>query len=375
MDLEESPVKGAVRLSVEHIGLENFRNYELASMELSPGLNIVFGKNAQGKTNLLEAVHLLSTTRILRGSKDAEAIREGCDKAQLRATLSGAGTELGLQLQAKVRKRAFLNGMALPRASDLLGRAPSVCFSASSIPIVRGEPSDRRLFLDIEISQVSPSYLQHLSVYKRALEQRNALLRLSQEALQPSEHFEAWECEMACHGSSIRALRAKFLADLRPHAGECYAALSGAELMSIAYEPHGDEVEESHLLQAYARERARDILRGTSTVGPHRDSFSITIANRDARAFGSQGQQRTAVIALKLGVLRLAAERLGFAPILLLDDVFSDLDLLRRGKLLEMVDAHPGQVLITGTEVEQVAPSMLSRANLIEIRAGQVFQR
>ena len=188
--------------AVDTLRLEGFRNYSHLDLRLSPGFNVVSGSNAQGKTNLLESLYLLGTTRLLRGQKDAEAIQDGADRAAVEVELAGSGTRIGMGLERGARKRARINGLALPRAADLIGRLPVVCVSAADMAIVRGEPADRRLFLDLELSALSPAYLHHFALYKRAQEQRGALLRQSRERPIPGDLYEPWEAAMAMHGNS-----------------------------------------------------------------------------------------------------------------------------------------------------------------------------
>ncbi|MBI3721047.1 MAG: AAA family ATPase, partial [Fimbriimonas ginsengisoli] len=183
------------RFGVSRCALEAFRNYEELKVEFSEGLNVLAGPNAQGKTNLLEALALVSTTRLLRGQRDSEAILEGRDRARVHVSLLDGPTELGMTIERGTRKRALLNGLELPRASDLLGRLPSVSVTSEDLEIVRGEPSERRLFLDLELSSLYPAYLRHLTLYKRALEQRNALLRA--QSWSAAAAYEPWEEQLA----------------------------------------------------------------------------------------------------------------------------------------------------------------------------------
>jgi DNA replication and repair protein RecF len=243
------------------------------------------------------------------------------------AELAETGTVVSIELRRGVRKRAMLNGASLPRPSDVLGRIPTVSFSAGDLAIVRGDPSDRRHFLDAELSQIYPAYLRHLSVYKRALEQRNALLKRAQESFVEDEAFEAWEADLFNHGVEIRRARLEWVAQIEPAVREAHGDLGGGEEVSLTYLEHDDG--------DLAGSRTDDVRRGFTGIGPHRDDLAIEVGGADARSFGSQGQQRTAVIALKLAVLDSAAGVLGVPPVLLLDDVFSDLDAGRRARLVE----------------------------------------
>ncbi|MFY9233094.1 MAG: DNA replication/repair protein RecF [Fimbriimonadaceae bacterium] len=357
---------------VRELALENFRNYASLHTDLLQGLNVLVGANAQGKTNFLEAIYLLSTTRLLRGMRDAEAVREGSDRAVVSAELQHTHTQVSITLEQRVRKRASLNGMSLPRAADLIGRLPSVCISTADLPIVRGEPADRRMFLDLELSQLRPAYLRDLTLYKRALEQRNALLRASQEEPQPAALFEPWESQIAEHGASLRDHRKSFIAQLSPAVRELHSQMSDGESFRIEYNQRDDPTTAAEIAEALERTRPGDIARSGTSVGPHRDDVAMEVGGRDARLYGSQGQQRTAVIALKLATLRVAEEELGAPPMLLLDDILSDLDERRRAMLVELVLGRSGQAVLTCTEASAAGQDILNRAKVFVVEAGMV---
>ena len=330
------------------------------------------GRTPRGKTNLLESLYLLGTTRLLRGQRDAEAIRDGEERATVEATLAGSGTRLGVSLERGARKRARINGLALPRAADLIGRLPVVCVSAADMAIVRGEPSDRRLLLDLELSALSPAYLHHFALYKRAQEQRGALLRLSRERAVAAETFEPWEAGMATHGAHLRLAREDYVARLVAPTREVHARMGGGEALDLRYEAKDEARDEEGLRALYAENRGAEIARGASLYGPHRDDLRLEIEGRDARLFGSQGQQRTAVIALKMATLEVAREERGVAPLLLLDDILSDLDETRRAMLVEVVLDRAGQAVLTCTEASAAGERILSQAKLFSVRAGSV---
>ena len=361
-------------LSVSSVHLEGFRNYESETVHLARGFNILAGKNAQGKTNFLEAIYLLSTTRLLRGQRDAEAIRQGHSKAVAAVELSESETRLSMLLESGIRKRASINGLSLPRAADLIGRLPCVCVSTLDMAIVRGEPSDRRLFLDLELSALSPGYLRHLTLYKRALEQRNALLRDSREWMQPVEMFAVWEDAIAIHGAAIRVAREEFVSRLSPLTSDAHAEIGGGERITLGIEAKDPALESESLLQALAQSRHADVARGGTSVGPHRDDLSIEVGDRDARMYGSQGQQRTAVISMKLGTLGIAQQELGIPPLLLLDDILSDLDETRRALLVEVVLEKAGQAVLTCTEASSAGSKILDCAKVFNVDSGRVSE-
>ncbi len=350
----------------------DFRNYESACIELSAGFNVLAGENAQGKTNLLEALYLVSTTRLLRGSRDAEAIRDGAQIAEVRATLSGGRTETGIVLERGVRKWATLNGVRQSRPADLIGRLPSICVSAADLCLAQGEPADRRLFLDFELSQLHPAYLRDLTHYKRALEQRNALLRTSRDEPVAAEAFLPWEEQLAAHGSSLRESRIAFASAIHAIAQGVHAHIGSGEPLAVEYAPKDDGRGPDEMRRKLADTRGHDVDRGSTSIGPHRDDLALEVEARDVRAFGSQGQQRTAVIALKLASLQHARETLGAPPLLLLDDILSDLDERRRSRLVEWVLENASQAVMTCTEASAAGKKLLSQSKVFRVSAGKV---
>lgn len=360
---------------VRRVELVDFRNYSRETIDLSEGFNVIAGPNAQGKTNFLEALYLLATTRLLRGKKDAEAIREGADKATVSAIQFETDTELGFLLERGVKKKALLNGLALPRASDLIGRLRCVCVSAADMEIVRGDPSQRRLFLDLELSALSPAYLRHLTLYKRAMEQRNALLRDSRERFHPPEAFEVWEDQIAQNGAEIRSARRTFAEELTPFSESVHQEMGSGESLKLEYRIQDEALTYEAMLAGLAQNRSIDVARGSTSLGPHRDDLDIQVDGKEARLFGSQGQQRTAVIALKMATLSLIRDREGIPPMLLLDDILSDLDETRRAMLVEIVLSRAGQAVLTCTEASAAGKVILSRAKLFGVLSGTIKEQ
>ena len=359
-------------ITVSSVSLDGFRNYRHLELSLSSRFNVLTGRNGQGKTNFLEALYLLATTRLLRGQKDVEAIQDGQERALVVAELDPTATKVSVQIERGVRKRALLNGLSLPRASDLLGRLPCVSVSSADMEIVRGEPSERRLFLDLELSSLFPSYLRHLTQYKRALEQRNALLKDSREFARPAAMFEPWEEHLAEHGVALRDARQDFVRRLAPRMSRLHAQMGGGELAEALYAPKDEANTYEELRDLLAAGRAQEIARGATSYGPHRDDLQMTVSHREARLFGSQGQQRTAVIALKLATLEVSRQELGIPPLLLLDDIFSDLDESRRALLVDVVLENAGQVVLTCTEASAAGPRILDQARLFQVVSGEI---
>ncbi|MEI7986925.1 MAG: DNA replication/repair protein RecF [Armatimonadota bacterium] len=360
--------------AAKHLRLSNFRNFGHLELDLPSGFTILTGQNAQGKTSILESLYWLSTTRMLRGVRDAEAIKEGEVGCLVEAELV-TGTTIGATLEQGSRKKFYLNGASLPRASDVLGRLPCVVISIFDLEIVRGDPSDRRMFLDIELSSLFPAYLRHLSIYKRALEQRNALLKMAQERAIDDFSFDTWEEPLAKEGAELRRIRQEYLASLGPKITGYHSQLSSQpEQLKLTYLLKDESCDAASLLRGYQETRRADIHRGTTQTGPHRDDIEIKIEDRDSRLYGSQGQQRTAVIALKLATLQMAKEQLGEPPLLLLDDMLSDLDAERRSRLCHVVATEAGQAILTCTEASAAGDEILDRSVVYAVQQGTVSQ-
>ncbi len=355
-------------MALDSVHLTHFRNYENLRLGLSSGVNLVVGANAQGKTNLLEAIYLLSTGRLLRGMKDSEAIQAGQTKAEVWGMLTESGTELKLTLEAGLRKRAYLNSASLPRTSDLLGRLPSVIFSNDDLAIVREDAASRRMFMDTELSQIYPAYFRHFAAYKRALEQRNALLKVASEQFVALDQFEPWEVQLSEHGDAMREYRTKFIENLEALGRPIQSELAHGERIELKYLPK----DTGPLASSLQESRVHDIRRGSTTVGPHRDDFLISVGSKEARLYGSQGQQRTAAITLKLATMRVIHETLGMPPLILLDDVLSELDAHRREHLLHWVGSVQAQTILTCTEAEQAGSEIRSKATIFRVNAGTV---
>jgi DNA replication and repair protein RecF len=358
---------------IHRIELVGFRNYLHESVKLGPGFNLVTGANAQGKTNLLEALYLLSTTRLLRGRRDHEAIRDGDSKMAVSAWLRETETELKITLEKGGRKRALLNGMSLPRAADLMGRLPSVTISTADLLLVRGDPSDRRLYLDLELSGLFPAYLRAFTLYRRAVEQRNALLKHSREHPVSSMQFEPWELEIAQAGAEIRQYRRRHVEELSREAAVAHGLIGDGEHLALGIDQADTGDDAQSLREGLEQTRIADIARGSTSLGPHRDDLSIWVDGRDARHFASQGQQRTAVIAIKLAGIPIGQRIFGKPPLLLLDDMLSDLDANRRQRLTDVVVSQAGQALLTCTEADAAGPHILAVAQCFRVDQGRVY--
>lgn len=418
-------------MRVSHLKLSGFRNYSELEFVPGDGINILHGSNAQGKSNVLEAISLLATSRSLRAGRESELICKEAEMAHVTAKIVRE-REGEVDLQVSVfqgdKKAVRINGVKQPRVIDLLGEFNAVFFGTIDIPIVTGEPSSRRHYLNIEISQISPRYVYDLGHYKRVLEQRNRLLKDLRERPRPIQEsgLEAWNDQLVQFGAPIIEKRRFYIDRLAPIADRIHQDLTdGKERLKITYMPSialaepnvnyncADNLKESahqaydstgsgvdtqvpqsnarhdhlgrgdvmavdatqriadmfqaHLL-AIASDEAR---RGTTLIGPQRDDVAFLIDGAEARVYGSQGQQRTVALALKLAEYQLIEEFVGEPPVILLDDVMSDLDDLRRRRLLKWLERRC-QSFITCTNLRSFPPEILAEASTFHVVAGTV---
>lgn len=369
--------------------LRQFRNYREAKVNFDAPKTILVGNNAQGKSNLLEAVELLSTLKSHRGSRDRDLVLEHTDVGQINATLERAyGTsELALTLRSQGRRTVSLNNEALRRQLDFLGILNAVQFSSLDLELVRGAPERRRNWLDSILTQLEPIYAYILQQYNQVLRQRNALLKkirqLRAESLdQSAQDYEAqlalWDAQLATTGARVTRRRARVLARLAPLAAAWHASISAStEVLQISYAPNvslekdDTEAVQMAFLDKLLSRRLPEQVHGTTLVGPHRDEVDFTINETPAKSYGSQGQQRTLVLALKLAELKLIEEVVGEPPLLLLDDVLAELDLNRQNQLLEAIQDR-FQTLITTTHLGAFDSQWLNSSQVLSVEAGQI---
>lgn len=346
---------------LSRLKLAHFRNYTNLNLSFSPGLNVVYGNNAQGKTNLLEAIYFLATGRSHRTSRDSELIQDGQTELLVQATVARSTGELFLELGYGLERRKQLRINQIPekRVARLVGSIAAVLFSPDDLQLVKGPPGGRRRFMDIELSQISQTYLHHLISYNKVLAQRNVVLKSghSDKAL-----LEIYEQQLIEYGSQIVIRRREAVQTLSGIAERYHGILSeGKEHLRIVYqnslgldaESQSYQVVADGLTAQFSERRSEEVRRQTTLVGPHRDDLSFFINEKDVRLFASQGQQRTVVLALKLAELEYMHEQIGEPPVLLLDDVASELDPQRRHYLLSTVQSGI-QTFISCTDLEDL---------------------
>ena len=349
---------------------QRFRCLQDITFSPDPGMNIIRGRNAQGKTSILEALLFLTTSKSHRTSSDVELARHGEDGFHLSAQIQRR--DRGLTVEAgywQGVKRFKINGIPQTRLSDILGKANVVLFSPEDIDLVKGSATRRRLFVDMELSQVSPSYLGALQQYRQVLRQRNELLRAPR--VDPSL-LDVWDEQCVAHGRLLMDERAEFIRDLGERAQQSYAKIADSEVLEVAYQPN---VHGSDELDAVLRKtRETDIRRQMTTRGPHRDDVELLVGGRAARTFASQGQQRTAALAVKLAEASLLHARTGEHPILMLDEALGELDDHRAHRLFESIDPEI-QCLITTADLNRREIAMPGPTTVFDVEDGAVRRR
>ncbi len=367
---------------IDQLVLKNYRNYEEANLSLSPKLNIFIGNNAQGKTNLLESVYVTGFGKSFRTTRDKDLVRMGEEKAIVKVHGQKAYTDVTVdfRLNKSAEKDIRVNGNRLSKRSDLFGALNIVLFSPEDLRLIKEGPSERRRFIDRELSQISPRYCQGLIEYMRIMGQRNELLKQipykkSMEAMLP-----VWDEKMAKAGTDVIIRRNKFLKRLDEISHEIHKGITDEnEKLKIKYlsnisVKNYDEYDtiymvfEERLKKAYER----DLKRGYTSVGPHRDDLGIFVNDIDIRQFGSQGQQRTAALSLRLSEIEIIKEEVGEYPILLLDDVMSELDSRRQNDLIKTMKDI--QTIITITDVESIDESFIQEARIFHVDHGSASQ-
>ena len=371
---------------LRNLHLHSFRNYQNQQVKFTSQKTILVGNNAQGKSNLLESVELLSTLKSHRASRDRELVLEQAQAARIQATLERAyGTlELAITLRNQGRRTLALNGESLHRHIDFLGTLNAVQFSSLDLELVRGAPECRRLWLDGLLVQLEPVYAHILQQYQKVLRQRNSLLKAIRASESPQENYQSqltlWDAQLAATGSRVTRRRARVIARLAPLAQTWHSLISGrTEVLEVRYAPNVQWSEDipQQVQQAFldriSQRRIPEMQQGRTVVGPHRDEVEFTINDTPARFYGSQGQQRTLVLALKLAELKLIEEVVGEPPLLLLDDVLAELDLNRQNQLLETIQDR-FQTLVTTTHLNTFDTQWLQASQILSVEGGKIVQ-
>lgn len=352
---------------IEKIKLQNFRNYEELEINLNKNINIIYGDNAQGKTNILEAIFLCSFGKSFRTSKEKEMIMFEKDKALVEIFYQKKDRDGKIKIEIGNKKQISINGIKIKKLSELLGNINIVIFTPDDINILKNGPAGRRRFLDIMIGQLRPNYVYNLNMYLKTIEQRNNYLRQIREEQKSEEMLEIWDEKLAEYGEKIFIYRNEFINKILTKINKIHKNITDEkEEIKIEYISNCENKE--NYLKLLKERRRLDIIKGYTTKGVHRDDFVIYINNKEVSSFGSQGQNRTAVLSLKMSELQVVYDEIGEYPILLLDDFMSELDEKRRKNFLNNIQNT--QIILTGTDKIDLSNTDFS---LYNVKKGMIY--
>lgn len=355
---------------VESLSLNKYRNYDALSMTFDKNINILYGDNAQGKTNILESIYMASTTKSHRGSKDREIIKLGEEESHIRLCIkkSDISHRIDMHLRKNKNKGVAIDGVTIRRTTELFGLLNVIFFSPEDLSIIKNGPAERRRFLDLELCQLSRLYYQNLSSYYKILNQRNNLLKQIVYNKSLLDTIDVWDMQLVDYGKKVIKERQNFITMLNELIQEIHTNLtSGKEQLEIVYDK---DIGMDEFEQALKNKISVDLNYTSTQTGPHRDDMILLINGMDARKYGSQGQQRTVALSLKIAEIRLVKNIINDNPILLLDDVMSELDSKRRSALLEEIKNI--QTIITCTGYDDFIKEQLKSNNVYCVTNGKV---
>ena len=355
---------------VKSVALKNFRNYDQLYLEFDRGTNILYGDNAQGKTNVLEAVYVSGTTRSHRASKDRELIQFRQEESHIRTIVEKGGLDyqIDMHVEKNRSKGIAINKIPIKKASELFGILNIVFFSPEDMNIIKNGPSERRRFLDAELCQLDKIYLYHLTKYNKILNHRNKLLKDIRFRPELRDTLSVWDMQLAEYGKKLIFARKKFVDELNEIVLRIHNDISGnREALELRYEPN---VEGEQLEQEILNSQERDLKLGMTSVGPHRDDMCFLIGDIDMRKFGSQGQHRCCALSLKLSEIELVKKSMKETPVLFLDDVLSELDSKRQNFLLNSI--HDIQTVITCTGLDEFVRNRFEINKIFRVVNGMV---
>lgn len=367
---------------IKQLSLTNFRNYEQLQLPFENKVNVILGENAQGKTNLIEAMYVLALSKSHRTSKDKELILWDQPFAKIEGELEKRTGPLSLSIVISNKgKKAKINGLEQKKLSEYVGYLNVVMFAPEDLNLVKGAPQVRRRFIDMEIGQISPIYIHDLSKYNKILQQRNFLLKELQKSRKNEMMLDVLTTQLVEYAAKLLKRRFDFLQQLQKWSETIHFDIShGKEKLEIQYKPTIDVSElsdlskiENEFFSKFLQVREKEIIRGTTLIGPHRDDLIFYVNGRDVQTYGSQGQQRTTALSVKLAELELIQDQLGEYPILLLDDVLSELDDRRQTHLLNAIQGKV-QTFVTTTNVDGINHETLRDATTYTVNNGVALE-
>ena len=355
---------------IESLALSNFRNYENADIKFSSGINILYGDNAQGKTNILEAVYMLATTKSHRGSRDKEIICFDEEESHIRASVrkNDISHRIDMHLRKSKSKGIAIDMIPIKKSAELFGLVNIVFFSPEDLTIIKESPAERRRFMDMELCQISRLYYSDLSSYNRILNQRNNQLKAIAYDRSQADMMDIWDLQLVKYGIEVIKKRNNFIEELNSIIKDIHKDLTGGrEELVIIYDKN---VDEEKFATELVLKRDTDLRLQTTNTGPHRDDMIFMINGMDVKKYGSQGQQRTVALSLKLAEIKLVKNVINDNPILLLDDVMSELDAKRRDALLSSISDI--QTIITCTGYDDFIKERISIDKIYKVTSGEL---
>lgn len=357
---------------IKSIELSNFRNYEHLDISFDEGTTILYGDNAQGKTNILEAAYVSGTTKSHKGSRDKEMIRFDETESHIKTIVqkNDRDYQIDIHLKKNKAKGIAINKVPIKKAADLFGILNIIFFSPEDLNIIKNGPAERRRFIDAELCQLDKIYLSDLTNYNKALNQRNKLLKDLYYHPNLKETLPIWDMQLIRYGRKIIERRRRFIQELNEIVFDIHQKISGGkEEMILNYEP---DIEDIFFEDELIRAKERDLKYAQTSVGPHRDDLKITVNSIDVRKYGSQGQQRSCALSLKLSEIKLVEQTIHDQPILLLDDVLSELDQNRQNYLLQAIDET--QTIITCTGLDEFVKNRFTLNKVYEVKNGSIIE-
>lgn len=368
---------------LSQLKLQRYRNYEQISLSFENGIHIFCGQNAQGKTNVLESMYVLALVKSHRTHRDKELISWAGEFASIQGKVERKYGSMNLEIQfTQSGKKAKINGMEQKKLSDYIGGLNVVMFAPEDLNIVKGSPSHRRRFIDMEIGQISPHYLYNLVQYNKVLSQRNNVLKeLQKHRNDQSQMLDIWDEQLIQYGVKVMKKRAQFISKLEVWAGQIHSNITqNKETLKIVYsssigtdplQKNEEELADLFRMKC-AKLKQQEISRGTTLIGPHRDDLEFYINDIEVQTYGSQGQQRTCALSVKLAEIELIHQEVGEYPILLLDDVLSELDQFRQTHLLKTIE-NKVQTFVTTTSIDGISEETIKNSYLYEVEEGTII--
>ncbi len=362
-------------MKILNLKLLNFRNYEKLDIDFNPSKNIIIGQNGMGKTNIVEAIYCLALTKSFRGSREDVVIRKNCDLTRIEGKVEDRYTNNYKVIIKSNEKRVKINNNNVDRLTDYLSNINIVLFTSEDLKLIKDTPNTRRKLINIELSQFSNDYLKVLTYYNKVLKQRNAFLKtLYVNGNAPLDYLNILTDQLIELGLKIHNYRRDFINDLNKYIEDNYFKITKHQGLKLVYKSDFNDKSKEDLQAIYKKEKERDVILGKTNVGIHRDDYEFILDDNNLRDYGSEGEQKNAIISLKMGEIDIFREKKEVTPILILDDLFSELDEEKIGNILTFINDDI-QTFITTTELNKVGELLKDNSKIFEVNSGIVTER